>query len=176
MGTVLSTPSVRSSGRGSCAFPRRFICLLLAVASQGFLACGDSRDEWVEFEIPGCFSFEAPPDLALDPQHTGIDSLSQRYTTDDIELFFDYGPWSGSGKDIGYRAFVTKSVTIDGREATLSTFEDPSRAPHEYVASAHLRDVRPPNPFPNHLTMSVSCTSAGTRDRARRILESLAFR
>ena len=130
-------------------------------------------------ELKDCFTFGAPPRLVLDPDHSGIDTVSKHFVASDCELFYSFGIWQGPVTDGGYRDFVTKSMIIDGHEATLSTWENPTRGPLAFCASAYVGKVLVEGgmrPFRQSLCMSVHSEDVETRTDLLRVFETIEFR
>jgi hypothetical protein len=75
---------------------------------------------WQTINVGRAFTFRAPPDVQTVPVQ-GIDSLVGQYTSDTLEIGYDYGMYSDTMDRDG---FASRSVTVDGKSARLVTRAD----------------------------------------------------
>jgi hypothetical protein len=143
------------------------ILLLLAAACADDSGIKDARTITVE----GAFTFKVPGDMSgVDTR--GIDSIAGAFAGPSIKLEYDYGAFSDPLGNDSSDGFKLTLLTIDGHEARIERFQDPSAdASFPLVAAIHFPDLG----NGNLLTMYARSRDEDAQDVAMDIFRSIRF-
>jgi len=129
--------------------------------------------EWKKVDAKQ-FSFFIPPDMKLVPTQ-GIDSFVETYRGTNIDLNFDFGPYSDSLNNYkNLSGSVTKTVKIDGKEAQQVSFTNLSGSGYRFgqVIAIHFRDLGDRG---NKLTLWATCRTKEHYSAVEQIFSTLRF-
>jgi hypothetical protein len=153
--------------------------LLIPLAAAFFLSMlysihgSEPPAEWKKVDAKQ-FLFFIPPDMKLVPTH-GIDSYVESYRGTNIDLHFDFGPYSDSLNT--YKKLpgsVSKTLTIDGKEAQQVSFTNLSGSGYRFdqVIAIHFRDLGDRG---NKLTLWATCRTKEHYSAVEQIFSTLRF-
>lgn len=148
------------------------VALLLAVLPL-VAACADSSriKNARTVTVENAFTFKVPGDMS-GADARGIDSIAGAFESPAIRLTYDYGAFSDPLGNDSSDGFQLTLLTIDGHQARIERFEDPSAdAGFPLVAAIHFPDLG----NGNLLTMYARCRDEDAQDLAVDIFRTIRF-
>jgi hypothetical protein len=121
------------------------------------------EDTWKKIENDS-FSFSLPPSFKKTATH-GINSFVEEYVSDDIDLIFDYGPYSNDFSDWP-KETTFENLKIDGQVAKIGTVAHEFHKGFPYSTQVHFVG----------LSMYAACKSDKEVALARKIFKTIVFK
>ena len=109
------------------------------------------------FSGESVFRYRLPPDMVETPGIKGRDSFVKQYTSETMEMSFDYGRWSNSLTENDSYAWF-KNIYTSGRDAKLVIYNKTDVGTAE--VAIHFPNVENSPESATKLTMYIKCDSA----------------
>jgi hypothetical protein len=153
---------------------RSILLIVLLITGLNSTMAGESKppELWRKVDATR-FAFYLPPDFKDVPTQ-GIDSYVERYRGTDIDLSFDYGPYSDPLTHKEMPGYLVKPLKVDGKDAKIVSFRNPNASGHRFpeVIAIHFPDL---GDGKTRLTMYATCRDSLHYATVERVFSTLRF-